>query len=77
MLHLTHYETYQRCAAALGNHIDSDPDLVQSDMKIAIETGLWFWNSNNIGKITEDQSLSTEEIFQRVTRKINTGLGFV
>ncbi|MNZ46907.1 Chitinase class I [compost metagenome] len=74
LLHLTHYETYQRCAAALGNHIDSDPDLVQSNMNIAIETGLWFWKRNNIGAIAENQSLTTEEIFQRVTKKINTGL---
>lgn len=74
LLHLTHYQTYQLCATELGIPIDSEPDLVQSDMKVALETGLWFWKKNNIGAIAESTSLTTEEIFTKVTKKINTGL---
>ncbi|WP_175681876.1 glycoside hydrolase family 19 protein [Burkholderia cenocepacia] len=73
LLHLTHYETYKRCAQAIGHPIDSQPELVESDPKIIIETGLWFWSDRGIGLIADNPTTMGDEGVKKVTRPINSG----
>ncbi|MFJ2364913.1 glycoside hydrolase family 19 protein [Pseudomonas sp. NPDC087697] len=74
LLHLTHYANYHSCAQAIGVAIDASPELVESDTKVIIETGLWFWKSNSIGPIADDSGLSMDQKIRAVTRVINPGL---
>jgi predicted chitinase len=74
LIHLTHYETYKKCAKETGLPIDSNPELLETDFSVAIETALWFWKSRNIATIAENISLSGDAAVIAVTRPINTGL---
>ncbi|MDN8010198.1 glycoside hydrolase family 19 protein [Burkholderia multivorans] len=73
LLHLTHYETYRRCAQEIGYPIDSQPELVESSPRVIIETGLWFWWVNGIGSIADDPKTLGDPGVKTVTRRINRG----
>ena len=73
-IHLTHYETYRRCAQATGLPIDSNPELLENDPDAAIESALWFWKDRDIGPIADNLSNSGDSGVTAVTRPINTGL---
>ncbi|CAN0626531.1 putative chitinase [Burkholderia multivorans] len=73
LLHLTHYETYKRCAQAIGNPIDSRPELVEDNPRVIIETGLWFWRDRGIGSIADNPAAIGDEGVKKVTRPINPG----
>jgi predicted chitinase len=74
MIHLTHYETYRRCASAIGQPIDSQPELVESNNRVIIETALWFWKDNKIGAIANNHANDGDAGVTNVTRPINSGL---
>ncbi|MCO8309939.1 glycoside hydrolase family 19 protein [Pseudomonas mandelii] len=71
LLHLTHYTNYHACAQAIGVSIDANPELVESNTKVIIESGLWFWKTNNIGPIADNGSLSMDQKIRAVTKVIN------
>ncbi|MGN7982149.1 glycoside hydrolase family 19 protein [Burkholderia sp. 22313] len=73
LLHLTHYGTYKDCAQAIGYPIDSQPELVENDPKVIIETGLWFWSGKGIGAIADNPATIGDEGVSKVTRLINPG----
>ncbi|CAI8965847.1 putative chitinase [Pseudomonas sp. IT-P258] len=74
LIHLTHYETYKKCARDTGLPIDSNPELMEKDFAVAIETALWFWKVSRIAAIAEDPSLNGDVGVTAVTRPINIGL---
>jgi predicted chitinase len=74
LLHLTFYGTYKKCADAIGVRIDATPALVETDIKVIIASGCWYWMVNDIGVIADDMSLEIDVKVRKVTRKINTGL---
>jgi len=74
LIHLTHYETYKKCARETGLAIDSNPELLEKDFSIDIETALWFWKGRNIAAIAENAALSGDAAVRAVTRPINSGL---
>ncbi len=74
LIHLTHYEAYKKCAKETGLAVDSNPELLENDFAVAIETALWFWKSRNIAAIAENSSLFGDSAVAAVTRPINTGL---
>jgi predicted chitinase len=74
LIHLTHWETYKKCADETGLPIDENPELLENHFIIAIETALWFWKSRNIASICENPSLSGDAAVIAVTRPINSGL---
>ncbi len=74
LIHLTHYETYKKCARDTGLPIDSNPELLEKDFAVAIETALWFWKVRRIAAIAEDPSLNGDVGVAAVTRPINIGL---
>ncbi|OXI18498.1 glycoside hydrolase family 19 protein [Burkholderia sp. AU15512] len=74
LLHLTHYETYRICAQEIASPIDSQPELVESDPRIIIETGLWFWKSRRIGAIADNPLNVGDNGVKKVTYPINPGL---
>ncbi|MDR6497492.1 putative chitinase [Burkholderia ambifaria] len=73
LLHLTHYETYRRCAQAIGYPIDSQPELVENNPRVIIETGLWFWGDRGIGSIADNLAVIGDEGVKKVTYPINPG----
>ncbi|MEE5067462.1 hypothetical protein V2J97_25835 [Pseudomonas alliivorans] len=73
-MHLTFYETYKRCADAIGVRIDATPSLIETDVNAIVASGSWYWKNNNIGAIADDASLEVDLKVRRVTAKINTGL---
>ncbi|WP_269508465.1 glycoside hydrolase family 19 protein [Burkholderia sp. IMCC1007] len=72
LLQLTFYGAYQKCARAIGYPIDSQPELVESDNRVIIESGLWYWHSRGIGAIADDPATRGEEGVRKVTKPINT-----
>jgi predicted chitinase len=74
LIHLTHYETYKKCARETGLPIVSNPELLESDFDVAIETALWFWKSRNIAKIAERPFPNSDDAVTEVTRPVNSGL---
>uniref|UniRef100_UPI002E803218 glycoside hydrolase family 19 protein n=1 Tax=Pseudomonas sp. Z18(2022) TaxID=2983410 RepID=UPI002E803218 len=74
LIHLTHYETYKKCALETGLAVDSNPDLLERDYSIAIETALWFWRWRGIAAIADNGHLSSDSAVTAVTRPINAGL---
>ncbi|MGF6853906.1 glycoside hydrolase family 19 protein [Paraburkholderia sp. CI3] len=73
LLHLTHYETYKRCAHAIGYPTDSQPELVENNPRVIIETGLWFWSDRGIGSIADNPTTLGDEGVKKVTHPINPG----
>ena len=73
LLHLTHYSNYHACALAIGKPIDADPTLVQSDVSVIVETGLWFWKTNNLKTHAENAGLTEDEAVKKITKIINGG----
>jgi predicted chitinase len=78
LLHLTYFQTYKQCAAAIGVAIDAHPELVETDLRVIIETGLWFWRSRNIGAKADDPAYDDpaytgDDPVKRVTYPINSG----
>jgi predicted chitinase len=74
LLHLTHYETYKKCAKETGYPINSQPELVENNPRVIVETGLWFWKDRNIAAIADDPGTFGDEGVRKVTRPINSGL---
>lgn len=74
LLHLTHYETYHKCALAIGANIDANPALVETNTEVIIETGAWFWKQNSIGDIADNNAIAIDAKIRAVTAKINSGL---
>ncbi|MEK6351166.1 MAG: glycoside hydrolase family 19 protein [Burkholderia cenocepacia] len=73
LLQLTFYETYQRCAKAIGYPVDSQPELVEANNHVVIESSLWYWHSTGIGAIADDPATRGEEGVRSVTKPINSG----
>lgn len=74
LLHLTHYGAYKRCGADIGVEIHKKPELVETDSRVIVETGLWFWKINKLKRIAEDRSITTDVAVEGITKIINTGL---
>lgn len=74
LLHLTHYANYRECAVAIGVNIDVNPNLAQDNMKVAIESGLWFWKAKGIGALADASSSDIDAKIKSVTKVINSGL---
>lgn len=73
LLHLTHAENYRLCALATGLNIYSNPELVETDMSSIVLSGFWFWSTNNLGLIA-DNNLGYVDKVKKVTKIINPGL---
>jgi predicted chitinase len=74
MIHLTHYATYLKCAQAIGQPIDSQPELVESNPRVIIETALWFWKDKKIDTIANNHANDGDAGVANVTRPINSAL---
>ncbi|MNG81711.1 Chitinase class I [compost metagenome] len=73
LLHLTHAENYRLCALATGLNIYSNPELVETDMSSIVLSGFWFWSTNSLGLIA-DNDLGYVDKVNKVTKIINPGL---
>jgi predicted chitinase len=74
LIHLTHYETYKKCASDIGLPIHLNPELLESNFTVAIETALWFWKTKKIAAVAETSYSSEDDAVTAVTRPINVGL---
>lgn len=71
LLQLTFYGAYQRCAKAIGCPVDSQPELVATNNRVIIESGLWYWSSAGIGAIADDPATRGDDGVRKVTEPIN------
>ena len=76
-IHLTHYETYEKCSKYIPFDIEKNPSLLETNYTAAIESALWFWNIyNKIGNIadSDNKDLSNDSIMRDLTKVVNKGL---
>ena len=76
-IHLTHYETYEKCSKYIPFDIEKNPSLLETNYTAAIESALWFWNIyNKIGNIadSDNKDLSNDSIMRDLTKIVNKGL---
>ena len=76
-IHLTHYETYEKCSKYIPFDIEKNPSLLETNYTAAIESALWFWNIyNKIGNIadSDNKDLSNDSIMRDITKIVNKGL---
>ncbi|WP_277395741.1 glycoside hydrolase family 19 protein, partial [Aggregatibacter actinomycetemcomitans] len=76
-IHLTHYETYEKCSKYIPFNIEKNPTLLETNYTAAIESALWFWNIyNKIGNIadSDNKDLSNDNVMRELTKIVNRGL---
>lgn len=78
LLHLTHFEGYKDCAEGTELDIVKNPQLLEKDYNIAIETGTWFWKNKKNGailKLTASESIeiNSDSITTDITKLVNGG----
>ncbi|CAF1472462.1 unnamed protein product, partial [Didymodactylos carnosus] len=64
-LQLSYPCNYEACGKAIGLDLLSDPDLVNGSDEVAAQTGIWFWQSNELGP------LAAADKFGETTNKLN------
>lgn len=74
LIHLTHFDAYEKCAKAIGYQIDAQPELAETDYHVIVETGLWYWKEHDIAILANNRSVSDNQAVTAVTKKINAGL---
>jgi predicted chitinase len=78
LLHLTHFDHYKKATEGTGLPVASQPELVENDHRVIIETGLWFWkwkSLSGIGRIQDvaDDPTKTGNPSVRLITKLVTG----
>ena len=78
MLHLTHFSGYEDCAKGTGLDIVKNPNLLEKNYSIAIETGVWFWKNKSNGSIPrltakETTKVDSDSITTSITHLVNGG----
>jgi len=71
LLHLTHFQGYSDFKDHSGVDVLDNPRLLVTDMHVAIQSGAWFWEKNNIGSLAIDGS---SNVVRNITRVINPAL---
>jgi len=78
LLHLTHFTGYEDCAKGTGLDIVNNPNLLENNYSVAIETGIWFWKNKKNGKIVslttgESIKIDSDSITTSITHLVNGG----
>ncbi|WP_067725874.1 glycoside hydrolase family 19 protein [Acinetobacter terrae] len=78
LLHLTHFTGYENCAKGTGLDVVNNPNLLENNYSVAIETGIWFWKNKKNGKIvsltaSESIKINSDSITTSITRLVNGG----
>ncbi len=78
LLHLTHFTSYEDCAKGTGLDVVNNPNLLENNYSVAIETGMWFWKNKKNGKIvnltaSESIKINSDSITTSITRLVNGG----
>jgi predicted chitinase len=78
LLHLTHFTGYEDCGKGTGLDIVNNPNLLENNYSIAIETGIWFWKNKKNGKIvtlaaSETIKIDSDSITTSITQLVNGG----
>lgn len=66
-IQLTGKDNYKAFGDAFGVDVLSNPDLVSTDLSLAIKSAVWFWNKNNLNKYADSGD------FVGLTKRINGG----
>lgn len=66
-IQLTGKWNYRAFNEAFGVDVINRPDLVQENKKIALMAAIWFWNTNDLNKLADEQDIKT------MTKRINGG----
>ena len=78
LLHLTHFTGYEDCSKGTGLDVVNNPNLLENNYSVAIETGIWFWKNKKNGKIvsltaSESIKINSDSITTSITRLVNGG----
>lgn len=70
ILQITGKNNYSECSQFIFNDetLIVNPDLIETDMNIAIKSACWYWSINNINQYCDEQDL------EGMTKAINGGL---
>jgi putative chitinase len=67
LIQVTGKANYQKCGAALGVDLITNPELLEQPANAAMSAG-WFWSANGLNALADSGDL------EGITRKINGGL---
>lgn len=67
ILQLTGKANYEAFYKETGIDVINNPDLLSTDLSVAIKTAVWFWNKNNLNKFADSKDILT------CTKRINGG----
>jgi len=67
LIQLTGRDNYVRCGSAIDSNIEAEPDLLAEDANAAVAAACWFWQSNKLNALADDDEI------KKITRKINGG----
>jgi putative chitinase len=69
ILQVTGKNNYQECSLFLFNDLRllDTPELLESDMSLAVKSACWYWTKNNLNQFCDSQDL------KELTRRINGG----
>ena len=72
LIEVTGRANYAECGQSLSVDFIANPEKLATNEYAALSAG-WFWNKNNLNKIADDMSLSSEETCTQITRIVNGG----
>lgn len=68
ILQITGKDNYTTFSKDAGIDAVNNPDLLSTDLSVAIKSAIWFWNKNNLNKYCDNND------FIGLTKKINGGI---
>ena len=68
IIQLTGKSNYEAFSKYSGIDAVNNPDLLSTDISVAIKSAIWFWNKNNLNKYCDKND------FIGLTKRINGGL---
>ena len=72
LIQVTGRTNYFECGRALNVDLIANPEKLSTNEYAALSAG-WFWDKNNLNKIADDMSLSSDETCTQITKIVNGG----
>lgn len=72
LIQVTGRANYAECGQSLSVDFVGNPEKLAANEYAALSAG-WYWDKNNLNKIADDPSLSSEETCTQITRIVNGG----
>lgn len=78
LIHLTHFETYEKCAKETGLDIVNNPKLIETDYNVALHTASWYWKDQRNGRLmaltaTDSAKINSDSVTESISIIVNGG----